>query len=133
MKNFTYEELIKAPLTVQFIFYMGLLKQPVCSDMLEAAIEDYPEYFPDEVECRKKWEAIPQEVHDAFWEEYRELESEVMKGAPDSKGFLYWMENPEEANEWSKKRQELREKSKPLRKKLHEKYYSKYGIKWDGI
>lgn len=38
----------------------------VSADAYNNAIEKYPEYFPEEVEYRRKWESVPQEVKDKY-------------------------------------------------------------------
>ena len=64
MKDLTYKELLEAPAKVRFLYTMAVAKQPVGSQMIEDAIKESPEYFPDELEHRRKWELIPQQDHD---------------------------------------------------------------------
>lgn len=59
MKDLSYAEFEKAPSKVQFLYVAAIMKQPVGSQMIEDAIKDHPEYFPDELEHRRKWAAIP--------------------------------------------------------------------------
>jgi hypothetical protein len=133
MKDLTIEELEKAPFEIQYLYIMGISNQSVGITIFEEAIEKYPEYFPDEVEYRKKWALIPQEIHDAYWKEYWKLDKEIYKDIPPSKGLMYLINNTDEAKEWKKKWNSANKKAEPLKKKLHKKYYSKYGIKYNGI
>lgn len=132
MKDLTEKEFFDAPNKVQFIYMMGMMKHPIGSGIYEDAIKEHPDYFPDEVEHRRKWDAIPQEVHDSYWEEYWKLDKEVMKDVPQSKGIIGWIDDQEGYAEWNKKWTEANEKAKPLRKALHKKFYSEYGIEWNG-
>jgi len=132
MKDLTDKEFFEVPNKVQYIYMMGMMKQPIGSSTYEKAIKEHPEYFPDEVEHRKKWAAIPQEVHDKYWEEYWKIEEEVMKDVSPSKGIMGWIDDQEGYSEWNKKWTEANEKAKPLREALHKKFYSEYGIEWNG-
>jgi hypothetical protein len=132
MKDLTNKEFFEAPNKVQYIYMMGMMKQPIGSSTYEDAIKEHPEYFPDEVEDRRKWDAIPQEIHDKYWEEYWEIDKEVMKDVPPSKGVIGWIDDQEGYNEWNKKWTKANEKAKPLRESLHKKFYSEYGIEWNG-
>ena len=132
MKDLTDKEFFEVPNKVQYIYMMGMMKQPIGSSTYEKAIKEHHEYFPDEVEHRKKWAAIPQEVHDKYWEEYWKIEEEVMKDVSPSKGIMGWIDDQEGYSEWNKKWTEANEKAKPLREALHKKFYSEYGIEWNG-
>ena len=132
MKDLTDKEFFEVPNKVQYIYMMGMMKQPIGSSTYDKAIKEHPEYFPDEVEHRKKWAAIPQEVHDKYWEEYWKIEEEVMKDVSLSKGIMAWLDDQEGYSEWNKKWTEANEKAKPLREALHKKFYSEYCIEWNG-
>lgn len=79
MKDLTVKEFEDAPVNVQYIYMCAVLKQPIGLDTYEDAIKEHPEYFPDEIKHRKKSEKIPQEVHDAYFEERYKLEEEIFK------------------------------------------------------
>lgn len=132
MKYLTEKEFFDAPSKVQYIYMMGMMKIPIGSSTYEDVIKEHPEYFPDEVEHRRKWDSIPQEVHDKYWEEYLELDKEIMKNVPPNKGIMGWIDDQEGYSEWNKKRTEAYEKGNTLREALHKKFYSKYGIEWNG-
>lgn len=132
MKDLTEKEFFEAPSKVQYIYMMGMMKHPIGSSIYEDAIKEHPEYFPDEVEHRRKWDAIPQDVHDKYLEEYWELDKEIMKDVPPSKGIFGWIDDQEGYSEWNKKWTEANEKGKPLREALHKKFYSEYDIEWNG-
>jgi len=132
MKDLTTKEFFEAPSRVQYIYTMGMMKQPIGSSLYNEAIEEHPEYFPDVIEHRKKWAVIPQKTHDDYWEEYWALDKEIMKDVPDSKGIVYWASNPSDYVEWNKKYTKAKEQGKPLYQELHKKFYSKYGIEWNG-
>ena len=88
MKDLTTKEFFEAPSRVQYIFTAGMVKQYIGSSLYNKAIEEHPEYFPDEIEHRKKWASIPQKTHDDYWKEYWALDKEIMKDVLDSKGII---------------------------------------------
>lgn len=55
MKDLTEKEFLAAPAKVQFVYVAASLKQPIGFEMLDSAIRENPEYFPEEVEHRRKW------------------------------------------------------------------------------
>lgn len=95
MKDLTEKEFFEAPNKVQYIYMMGMMKRAIGSGVYEDAIKEHPEYFPDEVEHTRKWDAIPQDVHDKYWEEYWKLDKEIMKDVPPSKGIFGWIDEQE--------------------------------------
>ena len=101
------------------------------SKLIEDSIKDSPEYFTDELEYRRKWDLIPQQVHDEYLKERAALNREIYKDMPPSKGILEWINNIEEYQNWCKKYDECRKKEIPLAKKLHELFYKKYGIEFN--
>lgn len=129
MKKLTEEELINAPTEVMMIYMNGLYNLPISFSTSNDAIEKYPEYFPEEVEYNNKWKVIPQEVHDNYWKEYRELDKE-MRGSDlqPNPGWRYWIEHPDEFGEYMKKLDKKKELYEDKFKDLHDKYYLKYGI-----
>jgi len=132
MKNLTIKEFEEYPQEIKYLCICSLLNKPVVSSIYEDAIKKYPEYFPDIIEHRKKWEAIPQEVHDAYQKELFELDKKIYKDVPYSgKGILFYSQHPEEYEEHNKEWKTANKKAQPLYKKLHKKYYAKYGIKYN--
>jgi hypothetical protein len=129
MKDLTHEEFINAPHDIQVLYtisYSGT--GAVGYSFYDACIKKYPEYFPDEVELSKKWESVPKEVINAFWDEYFAGEADITKDIPPSKGILYFSERHDEYLDWRKQMDSVQPDLLQLRKRLHEKYYSPYGI-----
>ena len=54
MKYLTLDEFCKAPVLVQFLYAKAMMQQPVGMEMINEGIEKHPEYFPDEIEHRRK-------------------------------------------------------------------------------
>lgn len=133
MKRLTHKEFLEAPSRVQFIYTMSMVNQPISTSMLDDAISEHPEYFPDEVEHRSKWALIPQEVHDEYWKEREKLRAEIYKEMPPSKGILDWINDPKGYKEFSIAYEKCRNAEKLLASALHKKFYGQYGIEWDGI
>ena len=132
MKDLTYKELLESPARVQFLYTMAMAKQPVSSQMIEDAIKESPEYFPDELENRRKWALIPQQVHDDYWKERKILRAEMYKEIPPSKGILRWINDPKGYEEWSITYEKCSKAEKPFAAALHKKFYGQYGIEWNG-
>jgi len=132
MKDLTYKELENAPSIVKFLYLRAMAKEPVGSSMIEEAIKDYPEYFPDELEHRRKWVLIPQQVHDDYWKEREILRTEMYKEMPPSKGILGWINDPKGYEGWNIAYEKCRKTEAPLAAALHKKFYSQYGIEWNG-
>ncbi len=128
MKDLSYDELLKAPAKVQFLYVRAMLKEPVGISMCEEAMKEHPEYFPDELEYRRKYALIPQHVHDLYYQEKDVLHNECYKSLPASKGLIGWLDDPKGYEEWNKVYTKCREKEKPLEEALHKKHYSEYGI-----
>lgn len=134
MKHLSYSELLTAPAKVQFLFMASMNNQPVGGKMIDEAIAEHPEYFPDEVEHRRKWALIPQSVHDNYLAEREVLRKKCYKDMPPSKGIIGWVmdESKDDYNSWQKDYDKCREVELPLAEALHKKYYSQYGIEFSG-
>jgi hypothetical protein len=132
MKSLTNKQLEEAPLLIQQIHFTWMIGRPIGSSTYEKAIADHPEYFPDEVEAKRKWDLVPQEVHDKYLEEYWQVHREIFKDVTDGGGFMDTINNSSAHQAWRKANDEAYAKMKPLEKKLHNKYYLKYGIKYNG-
>lgn len=132
MKDLTTKEFLDAPALIMHIYRNAMCKIPMGASLIERGMKEHPEYFPDEMEHRRKWEAIPQSVHDEYWKERTAIHTKVFKNMPGSKGILGWANDPEGYLKWSKQWEKCRKKELPLIEKLHNKFYSKYGIEWGG-
>lgn len=132
MKNLSYKEVLESPAKVQFLYTMAMSKQPVGMKILNDAIAEHPEYFPDEVEHRRKWELIPQQVHDDYLKEREALRIEMYKEMPPSKGILGWIDDPKGYEEWNIAYEKCKKAEEPLVAALYEKFYGQYGVEWNG-
>jgi hypothetical protein len=133
MKILSKEEFDEAPNIIQYVYMMGVMKKAIGSKMYDQAISEHPEYFPDEISHRNNWLKVPEEVHNAYWAEYLALHKEVTKDVPPSLGIFGWADNPEAYVEWINAYRSAEEGAKGRYKELHDKHYSKYGIKFKGI
>lgn len=134
MKNLTDKELQDAPATIKFLYWSAKSDIYISSQMLEEAMRDYPEYFPEEIEYKRKWALIPQSVHDAYWLERHKQIEDIYKDMPPNKGIIGWASDKSgnDYNIWNDTYKKLREIEKPLAEALHKKYYSQYGIDFNG-
>jgi len=133
MKNLSLNELEEVPVVVQYIWVMGASNTPIGSSIYNKAIKEYPQYFPEEVEHERKWSLIPKEVHEAYFKECHELDKVIYKDVPhQGKGIMFFVNNPKADKEHHTAWTEADKESESLRKKLHDKYYLKYGIEYNG-
>lgn len=135
----------EAPRDVQYIRMMASIGQPIGITFYKEALEKYPEYFQEEIAYNQRWEEIPREVKDAY---HNELYNCGGKEITPAMGLFELMEEAEtrvikplafedipatlESMWESRQRQESQEKERKQRKKeLFDKYFSKYGLKYE--
>jgi len=99
---------------------------PVPSSLFEEAITKHPEHFPKEVAEREKWGKIPQEVHDAYYNEHYEERKEKLPKFPHPKGGIFHMIECRECQNALNARMDV---EAGITKRLRKKYYKKYGVK----
>ena len=117
------------PYKVLYLQQCKIAGIPVGMSLYLNIVNEYPEYFPVEAEHHRKWDLIPQEVHNQYNKEYLEAYNKYMSDLPhDGKGIMYFIRNPKEYTEWSKAYNDAIEKAKPHLDAIHKKHYSKYNI-----
>lgn len=128
MRELSYEELTEAPSEIQYLYLAAIMKVSVGSHIIETSMSKYPEYFPDELERIRKWEKVPQHVHDEFNKAAKELHDRIFKDLPPSKGILWHCQNPDESEEWLTAYDKCFQEELSLGKALHDKFYGPYGL-----
>jgi hypothetical protein len=131
MKNIKLEENI--PAEVLYIRYASIGRYPLGLSFVQDTITKYPEYFPEEIEYRRKWSLIPQSVHDEYWGKSEILREECFKDCPPSLGILGWIDNPDSLEEYQRIYKECNQNFIPLQKELHDSLYKEYGIDFIGL
>lgn len=116
------------PHEVHYIHMMAYMGIPIGASFYEGVIKKYPDYFPDEIEHRRKWDSVPQSVHDSYWAEYWAFHEELWKDEPKSQGILAEINKTEGQVSFHEAYDRLRPIEKKKEKELHKKYYSKYGL-----
>lgn len=101
---------------------------PIGSGLYNEVITEYPEYFPKEAEHRRRWNAIPQNVHDAYHKESNDFYYNLWKDEPKGPGIIGLLNNTEEYLKWNEAYKRLRLIEQAKEKELHAKYYAQYGI-----
>lgn len=91
-------------------------------------IQKYPEHFPKEIEHKRKWDSIPQQVHDDYGNECQAMRNEVYKNLPLSKGLMWVIENSQEYRDWQVEYDKCYKIEQEQQKILHDKYYKSYGV-----
>jgi len=128
MKELSIKEFNEAPHIIQYITIMAHLKQPLGSRIIEKAVFEYPQYFPEELEHRKKWENVPDEVKESYFKEISELFREYFNNG-ERKGIVYWATHPDEYKNHEEEDKKLLETLERKEKEIEVKYLSKYGLK----
>lgn len=129
MRNITVEEMENAPSEILYLISASVSKIPVGITFYNECIEKYPEYFPDEIEHRRKRALVPKEVDEAYDKECALMREKLYKDLPEiNKGMMYYVNHPEEYKEWSEKQSALVSQEMVLKEKIHKKHYSKYGL-----
>ncbi len=105
VNDFNFKDIPHKVLCLQLA---GAMNIPVGSSFYDEVITEYPEYFPVEAERKRKWDAIPQSVHDAHWKELQEFTDELWKDQPKSGGIMSWINNTEEHQAWKRAYDKLR-------------------------
>lgn len=121
-------DITKIPNKVLWLKMCGIRNIPVGAGFYNEVLEEYPEHFPVEVERKRKWEAIPQSVHDAYWKEYRMFHEALWKDVPLDGGLMSAINNTPEYQAYQKDFERLRPLEEAKEKELHKKYYSQYGV-----
>lgn len=121
---------LDAPAEVLHLAMASHFNIPIGVSVYENTIKKYPEYFPKEYNRMMAWESIPQETHDEYWAEHKELDAELKKDEPKKDGGIFEaMNNTPEFQVWKKWfDNDYYPKFEVMQNKLHKKYYSKYGI-----
>lgn len=128
MKQLTFEEASNAPGIIWFIYMAGVINRPVGLSTYLEAVRDYPEYFPEETERKRKFDTIPSKVHTLYEEEYSKLHEQVYgaNGLMDGKGIFYYSQHPEEYLVFKRQQEALSSYFELQVKLLKDKHYSKY-------
>lgn len=108
------------PAEVIYLYLAAERGYPVGRTFYDMVVNKYPKYFKEQIEQRKIWDSIPNEEKQAYWDEY--FERLPLRSGP---GLRALIENPDLVNEIPRRKEEDVLK---VRKELHEKYFSKYGL-----
>ena len=126
------------PFEVQVAIWVlskGGLYGPEVIAVVDKAISDYPDWFPEIVERNRIFALIPLGVHEAYGKELKEIEDwfKEIKG-PKSLGVMGWIKNPDKLwefdNFWKPIWKEREDKEEALKEK-HYKHF--YGYLWNGL
>lgn len=131
----------KMPSDVMGLHVLSMAKLPVGASHWRRVVIDNPSWFPDDYDHIVKYSAIPEEVHDAFWVERKQLLQpleEELPGLRGGMGILHLLQHPDDKQEhdrlwklhWDARKEQLPQRI-AIEKKLHRKYYYEYGIKFN--
>lgn len=120
--------------------------QPMCGlEQYEKILKEYPEWFPDEVEYRKKWDLVPELVKDSYFKSvYSDLFAKTHPEIGDipypelsglgiirtaeiwSRGDKEELRKLDENDKWRKKLFNIQEKEEI---EQFNKHFNQYGLK----
>ena len=121
-------DFINKPSLVQHVEWHKRLGQPLPMSIYEEAISKHPEYFPKEVELRRKWDSVPIHIIEAYKRECLDVTEKVFANLPPQKGFLYWSEHKEEYLAFNDSFSKCMAEEKKLHKEIYDKYLTPYGL-----
>lgn len=114
------------------VYMCDMMNIPVGCSTYEEAIQNNPEEFEEEIEYRNKWNSIPSEVVDKYYEETTKIDNDHFDNAPHKgMGIIWYMEHPKEdkeRNDWLDTNRHIRQKKL---KEIHNKYIAPYGIEYN--
>jgi len=120
------------PHEIMCLWVASMYNHPVGCSQVDKAMELYPEYFPVEVEYRRKMSMVPKQVSDAHMTELMALHNWWFSELPDStKGLWYYSQHPEEWQDHWAASEALHKKydKEEMERRLWNKYYTLYGLK----
>ena len=123
MKDLTIEELEKAPHEIAYLYLASIHCMPVGSEIIDRCMKDHPEYFPAEILYQDKWDAIPEEVHEAFKVDLSEVIGEFIKC--NSGGLIEFMNLSEGERATNV---ETFRKHQQIEEDLWQKHYKKFNL-----
>ena len=135
MKHLTDAELKVAPQDVLYIYMSSLATAHgfptfIGSSQLERAIKNHPEYFPDEVEHRRKWASVPEEVKQAHDAEYERRYALLRPGFTPwtGVGIMALARRTPEAIAYEAMIKDTAKAAGAMRREVHNQFYGPYGL-----
>ena len=118
------------PLEISTLWTMQIAYGYISSKLYEEAISKYPEYFVEELEYKRLHNSIPQEVHDAYWAEYRTWPLyESFEHPYKGMGLLWYLDHPKEYREYQEALDEYKKEHPELSQEaIWDKHYKIYGL-----
>lgn len=124
MRDLTYQQLLKAPTEVQYIYVSGLNDRMIGHSFFEEAMAKYPEYFQEEIEYRMKWKLVPEEVRNNYNKALDDLNQELLPNY--GKNWRYYLEHQEEcAEQYNSVKDEIERR----KKEIWNNFYGPFGLK----
>lgn len=123
----------QVPPLIQYLWAASYMNHGIGLKMYEEAIQKYPEYFVEELEARRKWAIVPDDIKKQHFEEGYEAISEIQKEChvkAGGSGILYWLEHPYEMDAHMECLASKRLEINRVRMHFHKKYLAKYGIEF---
>lgn len=129
MKDLTYKELMEAPAIIQFVYLQSAANNPLGSSIIDEAMKDYPQFFKEELELKRRWDAVPEYIKEAYFNEMMLVRKHYDEKTPHyGKGLLFFIQNREAFNEQMDAQKEQRANIKIDASHIHNKYLASFGI-----
>lgn len=107
--------------------YMGLKQY-------NKMLDDFPELYPKEVEYRRKFNAVPQEVWDAYYKESFAIDEFYNQNRPHPNiGIFGMMNSPDKAKEIYDYQDSTYAERIAKKRLVHQKHLGKYNLEFNEI
>ena len=123
-----YRKQEDVPALVSFINMCAAMGIPVGTTLYDRALTDHPKYFPEAIAHRKRWDAIPKEVHEEYRAATANMFSDRTAHEYGGKGLVWYINHPKEYDEYRAWQQEMQPEWDAEDKVIHDKYYKAHGV-----
>ena len=132
MKDLSYSELVNAPSIIQYIYIASVQNQPIGMSIYEEAMKSYPQFFKEELELRRRWDAVPEHIKEQYFDAMAKMYKTFDEKTPfHGKGIMFFANNPDKFSQ----QMFYVESQRPLKidegKKIHNQFLSSFGIQFN--
>jgi hypothetical protein len=116
-------DISNVPAEILALYSLQRAGTPVNISTLTQLMGKYPEYFPEEIAHINKWNNIPDEVKQSYYNRLEELRKEIYKNVEGSSLYAF-VNNTEDLSEWF----ELTRKMNEVEQLLYDEIIAPYMV-----
>jgi len=132
MKDLSYSELVNAPSIIQYIYIASVQNQPIGMSIYEEAMKSYPQFFKEELEIRRRWDAVPPHIKEQYFDAMAKMYEKYARETPFyGKGIMFFANNPDKFSEQIAYVEAQRQNKINAGKKIHQQFLSSFGIQFN--